>query len=404
MRTAGLILAAFVVGIVVGYALHTALAPAATQTTTVTQVTATTQTTTVTERQTVTQTETRSPVTVTQTVTVTQPPTTAQAEMRVLASASVLVNGTRGGAVTLYPLVVVIPPGTYVNTTKGVVTVYNFTVVLLTSPTPSAPDGHKTALAFAYMVDGVSSSQYLFVDKDGRPRPLITVALVPAQWTTWAYAGYEVRGNVWVGGRYLFENRWIRAGPWLVNLQFVRPVAWVFAERDTPWPEAQRVEIIRAQPSHGLVPVAAATIRINATQGGAAALGNILAVVQPDTYLDNGTALLSLYNFSLIYYSANVTGIQGLKPLAAYAFAAEGKVTPRYAFVDKNKAPMPVITIAMWPPGTTSWTWLGTTPVVNANETITTGNYRFPNAWIQTGAFLVNLQFFRPVPWIFLAG
>lgn len=112
--------------------------------------------------------------------------------------------------------------------------------------------------------------------------------------------------------------------------------------------------------------------------------------------------LLSLFNFTLVYYAAvNITGIQSALPISAFSFAFNGRVDPALSLVDKEGRPKPVITVALIPPGVTSWTWIP--PAARYDEVLRGGAYRFPNNWIMAGPYAINLQFFRPVVWVSLA-
>jgi hypothetical protein len=250
---AGLI-AALIVGVAVGYLLAPSKTTVETITTptTVTQeitqtVTATeTLTQTVTAAHTVTQTVTQT-MTVTQTVTAT-PPGVQLPLLRPVYASSAVINGTVGGAVEAPPLLVVVPPGTYVKIGNSTLKIFNLTVVLYPPPAMPPPDNSTPVLTFAYFVNGYSGAAAQFVDSKGRPKPLITMAEVPNLWTSWAYAGYTTEGLAIRGGRYVFENRWIDAGGYQVNLQFIRPIAWVFTRSDTENPASQRVEVLRGSP------------------------------------------------------------------------------------------------------------------------------------------------------------
>ncbi len=440
--TAGLI-AALIVGIALGYLFTPPKTTVETTTTPITVTQEITKTVTTTEvitrtetmLQTITQTVTQT-VTATQTVTVTpqtytqtQTPTQTESEesyiidltpliqqllqqtpppgapqplLKPVYVASAVINGTVGGAVETPPLLVVVPPGTYVKIRESTLRVFNLTVVLYPPPATPPPDNSTPVLAFAYFVDGYSGAEAQFVDDKGRPKPLITVAEVPNMWSSWAYAGYTTEGLAIRGGRYVFKNRWIDAGGYQVNLQFVRPIAWIFTSTDSKNPALQRVEDLRGQPP-GLVPISAVTLEVNNETGGAAALGNLIAVVQPGTYLKTGDRLLSRFNFTLVYLLAsNITGVRSLTPLSAFAFAFNGRIDPALSLVNRDGEPMPVVTIAHLPPHVTSWTWIPASPA-SYKDTLRAGSYRFPNAWITAGRYSVNLQFFRPVVWVFLA-
>ncbi|MEZ0318961.1 MAG: hypothetical protein ABWK05_03075 [Pyrobaculum sp.] len=95
--------------------------------------------------------------------------------------------------------------------------------------------------------------------------------------------------------------------------------------------------------------------------------------------------MLSRYNFTLVYYAANITGTDGKAPLFGFGFAVNGKVSRTSTFVDNAGAPMPIVTIASVPQNTTSWTWLPQEEEVKYDEKISQRSYAFPNAWIKAG-------------------
>ncbi len=118
-------------------------------------------------------------------------------------------------------------------------------MVLYPPPPVKPPDNSTPILAFAHFVNGYSGAAATFVDAKGNPKPVITVAEVPDEWTTWAYAGYTTEGYAIRGGRYLFKNKWIDVGGYQVNLQFLRPIAWIFTKTDEENTSPQKVEILR---------------------------------------------------------------------------------------------------------------------------------------------------------------
>ncbi|MEM0484430.1 MAG: cupredoxin domain-containing protein [Pyrobaculum sp.] len=405
----GVLIVGLVIGIIVGIGIGYLVAPPKTMTTTVT----TTSPVTTTVEQTVTRTETLIRTTtqtvtqtITQTVTQTVAPITPTGQqvlsLKPVYINSVFINGTLGGALYAPPLLIIIPPGTYVKINNTVYKAYNFTAAIYPPPSIPPPDSSTPVFTFAYFVNGYSGANALFIDEGGRPKPLITVATAPRTWTSWAYVGYSYYSNLTIsGGRYAFKNKWVEASGRIVNLQFVRPIAWVFTTGELA-ASGQRTEILRGV-GPGLVPISAATVYITNETGGAAALGNLLVIIQPGTYLKQGDMLLSQFNFTLVYYAAvNITGVKSALPISAFSFAFNGRIDPALSLVNKDGRPMPAITVALIPPEVTSWTWTPQAPA-RYDEVLRGGTYRFPNNWIRAGPYAINLQFFRPVVWVFLA-
>ncbi|MBP1450145.1 MAG: hypothetical protein JZD41_09185 [Thermoproteus sp.] len=392
----GIAILALVIGAVIGYLAS----PAKTVT----------QTVTATQTATLTQTATQiSTTTVTQTATVTQsaPPPAAQPLLIPVSSATVAVNATAGATVRDGPIIVVIRPGTYAMVGNTTLSAYNFSIVLYrVVGVGPAPDGGVPTYAFAFAVNGRVSPAVTLVDLAGKPKPVITLAYMPNNWGSWTWLGYAQAPNgTLVGGRYAFVNTWHYLKGAAVNVQFVKPVPWIFTAYSTSaQPQySARSPSINATGLTGLIPVEVATATIDGASGSAVEAGNIIAVVPPGTYLQapNGTIYKS-YEFGLVYYAVQgVQGVGGMAPLVAYAFAANGVVSPGYTFVDSSGKPAPVVTIAVLPEGTTSWTWLPPSPS-SATSPLAQGSYKFPNTWIQGYGYIVNVQFVKPVPWIFL--
>ena len=370
-----------------------------------------TVTQTVTSTQTVTQTATQTATTmitqtVTQTITATPPIAQISAELVPISSSTVMVNATKGATVRAGPIIVVIRPGTYVMAGNKTLSAYNFSVVLygVRGLGPS-PDGGQPVFAFAFAVNGQVTPSITFVDNVGKPRPVITLAYMPDNWSSWTWLGYkELSNGTLVGGRYAFIDKWYYLGGGVfANIQFVKPVPWVFTAGPYRYmPQFKTVMLPRSNVASGLVPVEIAEAAINGTTGGALRVGNIIAVIPPGTYLSNGQTMYKVYNFSLIYYATlNMPGVNGMAPFGAYAFAANGVVSAGYTFVDASGAPTPIITVAILPSATTSWTWLPQGPAQQTTALVN-GTYRFPDVWLYGDGYIVNVQFVKPVPWVFL--
>jgi len=157
-------------------------------------------------------------------------------------------------------------------------------------------------------------------------------------------------------------------------------------------------------PTPELIPVASASVNINSSAGGTVRLGNIIAVIMPGTKVTFNGQNLTFYTFSIIDYKvvdvglpsalAGSAGTYAAEPIYAYAYAVDGQVSPQYTFTQ------PIITVVRMPNGWTSWTWLGYTQ--EPNGVLVGGSYKFPDVWIPGDDYIVNVQFIKPVPWIFL--
>jgi hypothetical protein len=160
---------------------------------------------------------------------------------------------------------------------------------------------------------------------------------------------------------------------------------------------------MQAEPE--LVPITMATVKVDAMTGATVRAGPVIAVVRPGTYAMVGNTTLSVYNFSIVLYAVKNVGAapDGGVPTYAFAFAVNGQVSPAISFVDRSGKPRQIITVAYAPADWSSWTWLGYKALPNG--TLVGGKYAFANVWHYVGGgVMVNIQFFKPVPWIFTAG
>ncbi|MEZ0249208.1 MAG: hypothetical protein ABWJ97_08020 [Thermoproteus sp.] len=398
-RTTGLLIAVSIVLAIIGYAVGRLSAPAtvpATVTATQTYTTTATYTTTVT-----------SPP-VTTTVTTTTSAASMASRLEPVAAASVTVNASRGATLRAGPIIVVIRPGTYVQWGNRTYSSYVFSLVLYrVVGVQESPDGAKPVYAFAFAVNGTISPAISLVDSSGKPMPVVTLAFIPPNWSSWTWLGYQQEPNgTLVGGKYAFKNQWLALGGGIsANIAFFKPVPWVFTAGDGN-PQLQfstYVPSVNATGVKGLMPIEIAEAEINGTIGGAVRAGNIIAVVPPGTYLSTPNGVKAIYNFSLVYYAVqDVPGVLGMAPLGAYAFAANGEVTAQYTFVDSSGRPAPIVTVAFFPRSVTTWTWLSGSPA-RQDAPLINGTYRFPNVWTYGDGYMVNTQFVKPVPWVFLA-
>ncbi|WP_291767314.1 hypothetical protein [Caldivirga sp. UBA161] len=431
-KTIGLIAVAVVA--VVGYVLagYFAVKPPMTVTTTstatpktVTTTVTTTMPTTVTKTTTVSSTSTASSIsTTTATVTITMTTTAVMQpnmvpELIPVGVSTAMVNASMGATLRLGNIIVIIRPGTYVMTqSKQILSTYNFSIIVYQLANIGSPSmmGEEPVYAFAYAVNGHVSPSYTFVNPEGKPYAVITVVRMPNTWTTWTWLGFMQESNgTLVDGHYAFLDSWVYAGSGLfVNYQFVKPVPWIFVNTGMPaslmatYTEptmSSSMEATTMEPE--LVPIGTGTVAINATQGGAVAVGNLLAIILPGTYVETPSGQrLSTYNFSLIYQAImnipplNESGVY-YWPLFSYAFAVNNQISLGYTFVNASGSPVPVLTVAFLPSWFTSWTWLGYVQLPDG--TLQGGKYAFPNVWIPGDDYIVNTVFFKPVPWVFLA-
>jgi hypothetical protein len=136
-----------------------------------------------------------------------------------IAAGTIQVNSQKGAAYMFGNILVVIPPGTNVSTSVGVLNNYNFSIVLY-SPlnVSSAPTGAQPFEVFAYAVNGMVSFNVNF------SKPLITVMLAPGK-----YAQMWTWGPTSGGNGYKFRDPIVTAPNVVVNLTFKKPVPWVLA-------------------------------------------------------------------------------------------------------------------------------------------------------------------------------
>lgn len=119
-------------------------------------------------------------------------------------------------------------------------------------------------------------------------------------------------------------------------------------------------------------------------EGGVITAGNIMVVIKPGTIIHTPTANLTNYNFSVVFYSTNglPNSPSGEVPFIAFAYAINGNVTFSYS------ASQSFITIVSTPDNNGQmWTW--GPPGYILKDPIILGN-----------GVMVNLTFFKPVPWI----
>ncbi|MEM1630141.1 MAG: hypothetical protein QXE39_05520, partial [Saccharolobus sp.] len=133
---------------------------------------------------------------------------------------------------------------------------------------------------------------------------------------------------------------------------------------------------------------------INGTQGGVAFAGDMIVVVQPHTKITTPSGNLTVFNFSIVFYNpANAgTAPNGQVPILAFAYAINGNVTFSYSAINSiTGLANPFITIILTPShNVTMWTWGAK-------------GYIFEDQIIVGNGVVINLTFFKPVPWILTA-
>jgi hypothetical protein len=362
---------------------------------------------------------TTSTVTSTQTITQTLPVPSASPMLVPISNATALVNASSGKPVIVDSgnIIVVIPQGTYVRFPNGsIINVYKFSLIEYSLFNVPPIGNAKPIYGFAFAVDNQVSPQYIFVKSDGTPRPLITIAVNPqAGITSWVWLQYTQASNgSLIGGKYLAQNVWYHSGRYMVNLQFSRPVPWIFLYSPSGGGPVNQYSTQMYKTSYNgsqsaLIPVSESTAQINASLGGIVSLGNILAIIPPNTTVTYGSTKLSSYNFSIIDFGLHNLPLtpNGNVPLYAFAYAINGMVSISYTLSN------PVITVVFQPENWGSYTWLKYTQLPNG--TLVGGSYAFLDTWYLSSEQLngmpfspsdvmVNVQFFKPVPWVFFSG
>ena len=324
--------------------------------------------------------------------------------MKVNGEETVTVNATsgRGYALQVGNILVIVRPHTYAEFPNGtLVPVYNFSLVTfsLESVYPPAPDyGNLTPLyAFAFAVDGkITPAISLVTEVDGKvePQAPITVVWAPDTWTSWTWFGGTFNGTAYIGGGYKFADKWVYGDGVMVNLVFFKPVIWVFESAQAPVGQPPKPVEVPVKPAYGLTPVNAYSYEVNGTQGGVVVAGNIIAVIRPDTEIETPSGNLTTFNFSIVFYNPATPGAapNGQVPVLVFAYAVDGNVTFSYSAINsKTGAPNPFVTVILAPSeNVTMWTW-------------GPKGYMFEDPIIVGRGVVINLTFFKPVPWILTA-
>mgnify|MGYP001772550666 CR=1 FL=1 len=304
---------------------------------------------------------------------------------------TVTINASQGAVVTDGNIIVIVKPGTYAYNikTNQMLSVYNFSVITFSMEGVFAPEPNLTPLyAFAFAINGQITPVWELVTASKAPSPAITIVLGASNtWTSWTWFGGTFNGTTYVGGGYKFADTWIYGNGVMVNLAFFKPVIWVFEASQTPIGQVPTPASVKVGPVYGMNPTVAYTYTINGSEGGVVFAGNMIVVIRPGSYIVNTTTntTLKTYNFSVIFYQINnlPNAPNGQTPVLAFAYAINGQVSPKLV------STMPWITVILTPtsPNTTMWTWLSS-------------GYVFKDPIILGKGIVVNLTFFRPVPWI----
>jgi len=314
------------------------------------------------------------------------------ATFNVVAENTVTVNATQGAVLQAGNIMAVIQPGTYAYNMKlnKTFSVYNFSLIIFSMTGVYPPNGTDLTplYAFAFAINGQISPVWSLVTNAMKPSPAYTIVMGGnTYWTSWTWFGGTFNGTTYVGGSYKFADHWIYGQDVMANIQFFKPVIWIFESSPTPVGVAPTPVSITPSPVFGLNPVASYTYEVNAKYGGVIQAGNIITVIKPGSYVianSTGTPMnLTTYNFSVIFYQLNnVPNYNGGTPVLAFAYAINGYVGT------KDYSTQQWITIIMTPSnGAKMYTWLAS-------------GYVFQDPILYGNGVVVNLTFFRPVPWI----
>ncbi|AOL16047.1 hypothetical protein BFU36_04155 [Sulfolobus sp. A20] len=323
--------------------------------------------------------------------------------MKVSGEQTVMVNATsgQGYALQVGNMMVIVKPHTYAELANGtLLPVYNFSLVTfsLEAIYPPAAQYNLTPLfAFAFAVNGqITPAISLVTNVNGKivAQAPITMVWAPDTWTSWTWFGGTFNGTAYIGGSYKFADHWLYGNGVMINVQFFKPVIWIFESSETPVATPPKPVQVSVSPAYGLTPVNVYSYEINGTQGGVAFAGNMIVVVQPNTKIVTPSGNLTVFNFSVVFYNPANAGNapNGQAPILAFAYAINGNVTFSYSSVNSVTGQAnPFITIILTPSqDVTMWTW-------------GPKGYLFEDPIIVGNGVVINLTFFKPVPWILTA-
>ncbi|BBG24255.1 hypothetical protein IC006_1564 [Sulfuracidifex tepidarius] len=296
---------------------------------------------------------------------------------------------------------VTVRPGTMVQFQNGTVSrQFSFSLVTFSISGVSSPSkGLTPTYAFAFMINGqIGTFATLVHNISGKMVPYapITVVKTSDNTTSWTWIGGKLYSNgTYVGGKYAFADKWIYGDNMIANVQFVKPVIWVFETTNSAGQAPKMVNLTQST-AFGLTPITSYTYQVNGTTGALVSAGNIVVLIQPNTEIDTGTSNLTTFDFSVVYYAVyNVTEPgNGYVPFEVFAFAINGNVSFNYESINQATGkPQPFLTIMNVPTSSPveMLTWGGPA-----------GNYHYvlhdPIA-VYDGT-LVNFSFVKPVPWV----
>jgi len=323
--------------------------------------------------------------------------------MKVTGEDTVTVNATSGQGYVLQVgnVMVIVKPHTYAELANGtMLPVYNFSLITfsLEAVYPPAAQYNLTPLyAFAFAVNNQITptiSLVTIVNGKVEAQPAITIVWAPDTWTSWTWFGGTFNGTAYIGGSYKFADHWLYGNGVMINVQFFKPVIWVFESSATPVGQPPKPVEVSVGTAYGLTPVNVYSYEINGTQGGVAYAGNMIVVIQPNTKIVTPSGNLTEFNFSVVFYNPSNAGTapNGQVPILAFAYAINGNVTFSYSAVNSiTGTANPFITIILTPSqNVTMWTWGAK-------------GYIFEDPIIVGNGVVINLTFFKPVPWILTA-
>ncbi len=305
----------------------------------------------------------------------------------IMKDSTVTVNASKGAIVQAGNIVTVIKPGTYAELPNGSLeSVYNFSLVLMSTTAVYSPPGSNLTptYAFAFEINGHISPAYSLVNATKSPDSAVTFVYAPDTWTSWTWFGGNLNGSTYTGGAYKFPDHWIYGDNMMVNVQFFKPVVWIFEASEKPVATPPMPVTTAIQPVFNFTLLNAYTYQVNGTTGGVIDAGNIMVVIPPGTYVNTTSGQLKVYNFSVVYFS-----VQGLKdapdgeiPFIGFAYAIDGVVSFQYSATNH------FITMVMTPDmGGEMWTY-------------GQSGYLFKDPIVLGNGVMINLTFFKPVPWV----
>ncbi|MEW9491160.1 MAG: hypothetical protein TQ35_0003020 [Candidatus Aramenus sulfurataquae] len=255
----------------------------------------------------------------------------------VVAESTVTVNASKGAVVQAGNIVTIVQPGTYAELPNGsLLSIYNFSLVIMSVQAVYSPPGYGNltpTYAFAFAINGHISPLYSLVTENKTARPAITIVYAPDTWTSWTWFGGTFNGTTYIGGSYKFADHWIYGNGVMVNVQFFKPVIWIFEASQAPVATPPTPATVSVGEAYGLTPVNAYTYTVNGKEGGVIVAGNIIVVIKPGTYVETPQQQnLTTYNFSVVFYATSglPNAPTGQTPFLAFAYAFNGNVNFSY--------------------------------------------------------------------------